>query len=83
MYDARVLAPHFNQHKNKMDWEKQMTTTKELHAIVEELELIDIGDAASYLGEETTLEEEASTSNIKVYSLDDCAKIDNCAFYRK
>ncbi len=27
-----------------------MTTSKELNAIVEELELIDIGDAASYLG---------------------------------
>jgi hypothetical protein len=31
-----------------------MTTTSELHAIVEELELVDAGDAASYLGEETT-----------------------------
>lgn len=60
-----------------------MTTTKELHAIVEELELIDIGDAASYLGEETTSEEVSSTSNIKVYSLDDCAKMDNCAVYGK
>jgi hypothetical protein len=29
-----------------------MTTTSELHAIVEELGLIDMGDAASYLGEE-------------------------------
>lgn len=29
-----------------------MTTTGELRAIIEELELIDIGDAASYLGEE-------------------------------
>ena len=56
-----------------------MTTTKELHAIVEELELIDIGDAASYLGEEVALEEVSSTSSIKVYSLDDCSKIDNCA----
>jgi hypothetical protein len=31
-----------------------MTTTGELRAIVEELELVDIGDAASYLGEEAT-----------------------------
>jgi hypothetical protein len=30
-----------------------MTTTSELRAIVEDLELVDIGDAASYLGEET------------------------------
>ncbi len=29
-----------------------MATTGELHAIIEELELVDIGDAASYLGEE-------------------------------
>ena len=30
-----------------------MATTGELRAIIEELQLIDIGDAASYLGEET------------------------------
>lgn len=29
-----------------------MTTTGELRAIIEELQLIDIGDATSYLGEE-------------------------------
>ena len=29
-----------------------MATTGELRAIIEELQLIDIGDAASYLGEE-------------------------------
>ena len=29
-----------------------MATTGELRAIIEELELVDIGDAASYLGEE-------------------------------
>jgi len=29
-----------------------MTTTGELRAIVEELELVDVGDAAIYLGEE-------------------------------
>jgi hypothetical protein len=47
-----------------------MTTTKELYAIVEELELIDIGDAASYLGEDPTLdEEEVPTSSIKGFSL--------------
>ncbi len=32
-----------------------MATTGELRAIIEELELIDIGDAASYLGEEATM----------------------------
>jgi len=37
-----------------------MTTTGELRAIVEELELVDIGDAASYLGEETAGSEEMS-----------------------
>lgn len=30
-----------------------MATTGELRAIIEELQLIDIGDAVSYLGEET------------------------------
>jgi len=59
-----------------------MTTTKELNAIVEELELIDIGDAASYLGEES-IDEESSTSSVTVFSLDDCARIDNCAVYGK
>ncbi len=29
-----------------------MATTGELRAIIQELELVDIGDAASYLGEE-------------------------------
>jgi hypothetical protein len=29
-----------------------MATTGELRAIIEQLELVDIGDAASYLGEE-------------------------------
>ena len=36
-----------------------MATTGELRAIMQELELIDIGDAASYLGEETMMVEEA------------------------
>jgi hypothetical protein len=34
-----------------------MATTGELRAIIEELELVDIGDAASYLGEEAGCEE--------------------------
>jgi hypothetical protein len=74
---------HFNEHKNKMGWEKQMTTTRELHAIVEELELVDIGDAASYLGECFDIEEESSISGAVAFSLDDCARTDNCTFYGK
>ena len=37
-----------------------MTTTGELRAIVEELELVDVGDAVSYLGEEAAGGEEVS-----------------------
>lgn len=33
-----------------------MATTGELRAIIEQLELVDIGDAASYLGEERTMD---------------------------
>jgi hypothetical protein len=44
-----------------------MTTTGELRAIVEELELVDIGDAATYLGEESAEDDlssfEQSTSS--------------------
>ena len=39
-----------------------MATTGELHAIIEELKLVDIGDAASYLGEESLVEDEASVA---------------------
>jgi len=39
-----------------------MATTGELRAIMQELELVDIGDAASYLGEEKTMVEEAPVS---------------------
>ena len=74
---------HFNEHKNKMGWEKQMTTTRELHAIIEELELVDIGDAASYLGEDLDIEEESSTSGIVTFSLDDYARTDNHAICGK
>ena len=34
-----------------------MATTGELRAIIEELQLIDAGDAASYLGEEALVDE--------------------------
>ena len=46
-----------------------MTTTGELRAIVEELELVDIGDAASYLGEETAGLEEISREKVSLSSL--------------
>jgi hypothetical protein len=36
-----------------------MATTGELRAIIEELQLVDIGDAASYLGEEIIVGEES------------------------
>ncbi len=39
-----------------------MATTGELRTIIEELELVDIGDAASYLGEEATVVEESQVS---------------------
>jgi len=34
-----------------------MATTGELRAIIEELQMVDIGEAASYLGEEIIVEE--------------------------
>ena len=46
-----------------------MTTTGELRAIVEELELVDIGDAASYLGEETAGIEEVSREHLSLVFL--------------
>jgi hypothetical protein len=39
-----------------------MATTGELRAIIEELQLVEIGEAASYLGEEIIVEEEAIVS---------------------
>ena len=36
-----------------------MATSGELRAIIEELQLVEIGEAASYLGEEIIVEEEA------------------------
>jgi hypothetical protein len=39
-----------------------MATTGELRNIIQELELVDIGDAASYLGEEATVAEESHVS---------------------
>jgi hypothetical protein len=39
-----------------------MATTGELLAIMQDLHLIDVGDAASYLGEEAKVEEESPVS---------------------
>jgi hypothetical protein len=39
-----------------------MATTGELRAIIEDLQLVDIGDAASYLGEEIIVGEESHVS---------------------
>lgn len=39
-----------------------MATTGELRAIIELLELVDIGDAASYLGEEAIVESDYSNN---------------------
>ncbi len=38
-----------------------MATTGELRAIVQELHLVDVGDAESYLGEEALTKEESTT----------------------
>ncbi len=62
-----------------------MATTGELLAIVEELELIDIGDAASYLGEESGMAEDAMGKDVPAFSF--VSQIEHitakdCAMYR-
>jgi hypothetical protein len=48
-----------------------MATTSELRAIVQELDLVDIGDAASYLGEEAARDEELALSEKRtLFSID-------------
>jgi hypothetical protein len=48
-----------------------MATTSELRAIVQELDLVDIGDAASYLGEEAAIDEEIALSEQRtLFSID-------------
>lgn len=42
-----------------------MATTGELRAIIQDLQLVDIGDAASYLGEEMKMVEEESTIQVE------------------
>ncbi len=46
-----------------------MATTGELRAIIQELQLIDIGDAASYLGEEAIVEEQSAVPVQPAYVL--------------
>ena len=49
-----------------------MATTDELQAIIEELQLIDVGDAASYLGEEAAQGTEAALgSNLALEAQDE------------
>ncbi len=50
-----------------------MATTGELRAIIEELELVDIGDAASYLGEEAIVADEFLLSDYNTTSVDTIA----------
>ena len=50
----------------KNEWgESAMATTGELRAIIELLELVDIGDAASYLGEEAIVESDYSSAPLE------------------
>ena len=64
-----------------------MATTGELRAIIEELQLVEIGEAASYLGEEIIVEEEAIVTaqqtalpcNISVQQSMCTAPLCNCA----
>ena len=48
-----------------------MVTTGELRAIIEELQLVDIGDAASYLGEEAMVGEADAGSVFRLPRLPD------------
>ncbi len=45
-----------------------MVTTGELRAIIQELHLVDVGEAASYLGEEAQVAEESEESEETVQS---------------
>ena len=46
-----------------------MATTGELRAIIEELQLVDVGEAASYLGEEEAVVQESSATSETVLPL--------------
>lgn len=64
-----------------------MATTGELRAIIEELQMVDIGEAASYLGEETiegedsivTVQQAALACHIEVQQTTCTAPLCNCA----
>lgn len=64
-----------------------MATTGELRAIIEELQMVDLGEAASYLGEEMmvgensiiTVQEAALSCNISVQQTTCTAPLCNCA----
>lgn len=58
-----------------------MATTGELRAIIEELELVDIGDAANYLGEEAIVEDEsllADQTTLLFFEMTDHSASCNC-----
>lgn len=49
-----------------------MATTGELRAIMEELQLVEIGDAATYLGEEAFVAEEFDITTSSGFVVVDC-----------
>jgi hypothetical protein len=51
-----------------------MTTTGELRAIIENLELVDIGDAANYLGEEISEDDVQIFEQTALLSAHQCMK---------
>ncbi len=55
-----------------------MATTGELRAIIELLELVDIGDAASYLGEETIVESEYTNDSVQENQANFIAHTETC-----
>ena len=57
MYDWKWVDLNTSLYMNEEKF--FMATTGELRAIIEELQMVHIGDAASYLGEEVTGPEEA------------------------
>lgn len=55
-----------------------MATTGELRAIIELLELVDIGDAASYLGEEASVGSAYSNDDVQEGQCDLIAHTEEC-----
>lgn len=52
-----------------------MTTTGELRNIIEHLELVDIGDAANYLGEEASADDVQAFGQTALLSIQDTADL--------